>query len=151
MLGSAADVGGQELGGDAGVFRFAFRQVDLFGADVDAGDVSAGVGPGERLLAAAALEVAEAQAPDVARNLEFMLAQQRSTLREELGGRPDVLPQIGDGVPGVAVGGGVVVHWSSRVSADGRRPSIVTVCAPWLDGSTPGIQARERRRAGNPR
>ena len=76
---------------------------------------SAGVGPRQRFLAVSALQVAETQAAHVAGGCEFVLGQQRSAPGEEVGGRPDFLPEVGNGVPGVAVGGGVLVH--GKVSA----------------------------------
>ena len=107
---TAADVGGQEVGGDAGGFGLAVGHIDLSGADVDAGDLSAGVGPRQRFLAASALQVAKTLAAHVAGGSEFVLAQQRSAPGEEVGGRPDFLPEVGNRVPGVAVGSGVLVH-----------------------------------------
>ena len=109
-LGAVADVRGEKVGRDTGGFGLAVRQLDLLGADVDAGDVGAGVGPGERFLAAAALEVAKMEAVDVAGGCKFVLAQQRSALGEEVGEWPDGASRFGDGVPGGAVGGGVIVQ-----------------------------------------
>ena len=128
-LRAAADVGGQELGRYSGGLGLALRQFDLPGADVDAGDRGAGVGPGERLFATAALEVAEAQAADVAGGFHLVLAQQRAAAGKEVRRRPYAVSFLGNGVPGVAVGGGVFVHGPSGCGG-GKRRSIVTVlCA----------------------